>query len=172
MSSPDLRPRRRFLALALILPLLAGCSFSPLYGNSATASATGEGFAYAKPETRLAQIVSQELSFRLGTSTAAGANQILVSATGAARRVGRTSPGSVLSLQEYTVTASVTVTDADPVEPTTLMSFSRFATASYEISGQVAADKAAERDASEKAARAVADSIRLVLAAARNRGEI
>ena len=169
MSSPDTRTRRRFLALIVTLPLLAGCSFQPLYGNAP--AVTGTGFAYAEPGNRLEQIIYQELAFRLGKSDSPNAHLIKVSASQSNRRVGRTSPGSVLSAYEAKVTASVSVTTQDD-EPETLKSFSRFAAASYEISGQVAADNAATADAGNKAARAVADSLRLILVAAHNKGEI
>lgn len=169
MSSPDTKPRRRFLALIVALPLLAGCSFAPLYGNAP--AGTGTGFAYAEPTNRLEQIIYQELAFRLGKSDSPSAHLISVSASQSNRRVGRTSPGSVLSAYEAKVTASVNVSTRD-AEPETLKSFSRFAAASYEISGQVVADNAATANAGENAARAVADSLRLILVAARNKGDI
>jgi LPS-assembly lipoprotein len=169
MSSPDTKTRRRLLALIVALPLLAGCSFQPLYGNAPVG--TGTGFAYAEPTNRLEQIIYQELAFRLGRSDSPSAHLISVSASQSNRRVGRTSPGSVLTAYEAKVTASVSVKTSDN-EPEILKSFSSFAAASYEISGQVAADNAASADAGEKAARAVADSLRLILVAAHNKGDI
>ena len=169
MSSPETIPRRRILALALALPLLAGCSFAPLYGNDS--GNENKGFAYAEPKNRIEQIIYQDLAFRLGRDSSPDASLVTVSASQSNRRVGRTSPGSVLTAYEAVVTANLTVTThgATPATPVTM---SRFAAASYEISGQVAADNAAKADAGEKAARAVADSLRLILAAARNKGAI
>ena len=169
MSSPKTRARRRFLALAAVLPLLAGCSFSPLYGENGGASA-GRGFAYADPANRIEQIIYQELAFRLGTDDSPDARRVTISASQADRRLGRTSPSSVLSAHEAVVNARLVVT-APGVEGSVLTA-DRFASASFEKSGQVAADRAASKDAGEKAARAVADTLRLILAAADKNGDI
>ncbi len=170
MSSPEPKTRRRFLAGMVLLPLLAGCSFSPLYGGD-TATDMGAGFAYAEPTNRYEQIIYQELAFHLGTDPSADAPLVTVDANMLSRRVGRTSPGSVLTVYEALVTANLFV-DSRGQETTRLMSVTRFAGANYEISGQVAADRAAKDNASERAARAVADTLRLLLAAARKNGEI
>jgi len=170
MSSPD-RNRRRLLALGLLLPLLAGCSFSPLYGGVDGSMSAGTGFAYAEPNNRYEQIIYQELAFRLGTDASPDARLVTVSASEGNRRVGRTSPGSVLTAYEAVVSASMSVS-ASGADDKKLLSASRFAGASYEISGQVAADRAAEQNAAEHAAKAVADTLRLILAAARNTGKI
>ena len=68
MSSPN-RNRRRLLTLGLLLPLLSGCSFSPLYGGMDSSMSAGTGFAYAEPNNRYEQIIYQELAFRLGTDS-------------------------------------------------------------------------------------------------------
>lgn len=170
MSSPD-RRRRRLLALGVLLPLLSGCSFSPLYGNGDSRLSAGTGFAYAEPTNRYEQIIYQELAFRLGTDPRPDARLVTVTASESPRRVGRTSPGSILTAYEAVVSASLKVTSPDD-DAQNLLSVSRFAGASYEISGQVAADHAAEQNAAEQASRSVADTLRLILAAARNKGDI
>ena len=170
MSSPD-RVRRRLLALGLMLPLLGGCSFSPLYGGVDSSVSAGTGFAYAEPNNRYEQIIYQELAFRLGTDAGPDARLVTISASESNRRVGRTSPGSVLTAYEAVVRASMSVS-APGTDEKKLLSANRFAGASYEISGQVAADRAAEQNAAEQAARSVADTLRLILAAARNKGDI
>jgi hypothetical protein len=169
MSSPETTSRRRILALALALPLLAGCSFTPLHGNNS--GNQNKGFAYAEPNSRIEQIIYQELAFRLGKDSSPDASLVTISASQANRRVGRTSPGSIMTAYEAVVTANLSVTTRGDT-PATPLSMSRFAAASYETSGQIAADNEAANDAGEKAARAVADSLRLILAAARNKGAI
>ena len=170
MSSPDRMLRRRFLALGLLLPLMSGCSFSPLYGSGGDSSG-GHGFAYAEPNSRLEQIIYQELAFRLGTDPSPDAHLVTISASQSAHRVGRTSAGSVLTTYEAVVSASLSVDEQGP-DAKNLLSTSRFAGANYEISGQVVADRAAAQNAGERAARSVADTLRLILAAARNKGDI
>jgi hypothetical protein len=171
MSSPEHKSRRRFLSGVALLPMLFGCSFSPIYGDGADSAAIGAGFAYAEPENRYEQIIYQELAFRLGTDPSSEAPLVTIKASKSTRRVGRTSPGSVLTMYEAVVSAYLTV-DSRGAEAKRLLVLSRFAGASYEVSGQVAADRAAEQNASEQAARAVADSLRLLLAAACKKGEI
>jgi hypothetical protein len=171
MSSPDPKTRRRFLAFAAVLPLLAGCSFSPLYGGDDAFAVSGRGFAYSEPANRFEQIIYQELAFRLGTDPSPDATLVTVSASKSTRRVGRTSPGSVLSAYEAKISASMSVASRGE-DAKNLLSVSRFASTGYEISGQVFADRSAEQNAAEQAARSVADTLRLVLAAARNNGEI
>lgn len=177
MSSSDRVNRRRLLAALVVLPLLAGCSFTPLYGEGAVSA--GAGFAYAEPTTRLEQLIYQELAFRLGTDAGPNAPLVTVSAVEVSQRVGRTAPSAVMTAYELTVTAHLLVTRTDalghPVFDAAdkpLLDVTRFASSSYEISGQVAADRAAAQSAREQAARAVADTLRLILAAARNKGDI
>ena len=147
MSSPETTSRRRFLALALALPLLAGCSFTPLYAGDSDNK--NKGFAYAEPQNRIEQIIYQELAFRLGKDTSPDASLVTVSASQANRRVGRTSPGSVMTAYEAVVTANLTVTTRGDA-PATPLSMSRFAAASYETSGQIAADNEAANDAGKR----------------------
>ncbi len=154
-----------------LLPLLSGCSFAPLYGGANSAATAGPGFAYAEPKNRYEQIIYQVLAFRLGTDTRPDASLITINASESTRRVGRTSPGSVLTAYEAVVTASMRVVSRGE-DAKKLLSLRRFAGSSYEISGQVAADRAAEKNAAENAARAVADTLSLIVAAARNQGEL
>ena len=170
MSSSRGTSRRRFLALFLVAPALAGCSFTPLYG-SGSALDSGGGFAYAEPKNRLEQIIYQELAFRLGRDTSPDAPLVTISASSSEVRVGRVSTGSVMTTYQSIVTAKATV-DLRGAEPKRALSDSRFASALYEISSQLSANESAKEDAREKASRAVADSLRLLLAAARKAGDI
>lgn len=170
MSSPDRPDRRRLLALALAVPMLAGCSFTPLYGNGDSSATLSKGFAYAEPTNRYEQVVYQELAFRLGTDVSAEAPLVTISVSLSGRRLGRTSPGSVLT--DYEMVATATMTVDSRIDQKRLLSATRFAGASYEVSGQVVADTSSAQNAGEQASRAVADTLRLLLAAARNKGDI
>ncbi len=174
MSSPERKNRRFVLILAALLPVLAGCSFSPLYEGKDGLSASDPGFAYAEPTNRYEQIIYQELAFRLGTDPNPTAPLVSISASSAAIRMGRTSPGSVMTTNEAIVTAKLTVDSRDPEanHSNHLLSLTRSASSTYEISGQVSADRFALDTASENAARSVAETFRLILAAARRNGEI
>lgn len=171
MSSPNVKTRRFVLAMIAVAPLLAGCSFTPLYGDSENDGIAGSGFAYAEPTNRIEQIIYQELAFRLGKDTRPSAPLVTVSASTSERSVGRTSAGSVLTIYESVASATLSV-DRREANPERVLSLSRFATASYEISGQVSADRFAVSNARENAARSVADTLRLILAAARKKGDI
>ena len=147
-----------------VLPLV-GCSFVPLYGD---ASITALDLTYAEPAGRLEQIVNRELIKRLGSSASPGAALVTVSTSSSSRRVGRTGDDSPATTSEMVVTASVSVTRPDPLDPTvvnTLYSVSRQAAASYTTNGQRLADQQSSQNAEEQAARAVADTLSLLLAA-------
>jgi LPS-assembly lipoprotein len=128
--------RRSFAAAALCAPLLlAGCSgFRPVYGEGGL-GASDLAFAYAEPETRLEQIIIQDLALRLGL-------------TGTVKPVTQ---------HEAAVEATYTIVLDDEV----LLSGTRRAIASYTTSDQVLADEAARKDALERAAHEVAETIRL-----------
>lgn len=152
--------RRLILALIMVAPLIAGCSFSPLYGNAAAPASSG--FAYDEPTSRVEQIIYQDLAARLGTSTMPGAPRIEVHASTSARRVGRTSGGSVFSLFEKTINGTVIVrktTDKQEI----LFKQTRDAGASYEISGQAFADRSAQNTADAQAAHALAETFVLLI---------
>ena len=146
---------------ALVLPLaLAGCSgFRPVYG---TTGITSErlAFNYGDPDSRLEQIIIKELELRLGKGGDPGAPVVRVTASAAARALTRTAVVKPRTQYEMTVSATYTVTSADG---DLLLSGSRRATASYETVGQVLADEAAAKDATERAGRTVADTIRLAI---------
>lgn len=163
--------RRAIAGLALIAALATGlgaCSFSPVYSGVLAANPTLD-IAFAKPASRLEQIIYQELSFRLGVSTAPTAPLAKISVTVSGPAVGlmTSTPGANTATQ-VTVSATLTLTqrsgDAPPVTIT------RRATADYTTNSQVLANTTAATEATERAARAAAESLRLALLATLSRG--
>ncbi len=184
LSSKTLRPLAFAASLCLGAGLLAACSFTPLYGEN-SAVGTSLDLAYAEPETRLDQIIYQDLALRLGRTRTADAPLVTVKTSRSGRRVGRTSSGSPATTYESIVTASVTVTRQLPTssilteneqvsenkeeisdkKSNVLYSVSRKASATFTTNGQRLADQQAIIDADERAALAVAQTLRLLLAA-------
>lgn len=161
---------RRIVFAGFVLGIgaaLGACSFSPVY-SGALASQPLLNLAYAKPNSRLEQVVYQELSLRLGSSDAATAPlaTVSVSSSGGDTMLSQTvNPAKAL---EVTVNATLTITprDGSTSPPQT---FTRVATASYSRSGQVLADNAAASEAAERAAKSAAESLRLAVLAALKR---
>ena len=162
MWSPRLL-RSAALGLALAASLaLAGCSgFRPVYGESGVIQERLE-LNYAKPSSRLEQIIIQDLALRLGSGRNPDAPIVRIVASSAARTLTRTAVVKPSTQHELTVTASYAVTSSGGE---TLISGTRRASATYSSSGQVLADEAAVSDATERAGHEVAETIRLTILA-------
>lgn len=161
---------RRIAAAGFMLVLagaLGACSFSPVYSGT-LASQPMLDLAYAKPTTRLEQVIYQELALRFGRSDSETAPLAKVSVSAPALPIGYSSTANPNKAQRVTVTATLTVTRRDGTEGKPI-SFTRQASADYTTSSQVLADTAAANEASERAARAVAESLRLALLATLSR---
>jgi hypothetical protein len=148
--------------------LLAGCSFAPVY-SGALAASPSLNLAYGKPNSRLEQIVYQELSLRLGETQNQAAPLLTVSVASNASDMARSQRLDPREPEQVTVTATATITrrDGSKTAPVTL---TRFAVANYTRSGQVLADNAALNEAAERAAKSVAESLRLAILADLSRG--
>jgi hypothetical protein len=148
--------------------LLAGCSsFAPVYSND-SAVQTSMSLSYAKPNSRLEQVVYQELSLRLGQSTnptAPLASVVLVPAFSETMLSRTDNPSKSM---EVTVTATLTITPRDG-SAAPARTFTRRATAQYTRNDQVLADRNAQEEAAERAARAAAESLRLAILAGASR---
>jgi hypothetical protein len=149
------------LALGLSAPLLAACSLTPAYQQGA---AVVVPLSYARPASRVEQVIYQRLSATLGTA-GAGAPMVTVNVTQAVQQLTRSQSPSPLTQKQLVLSANVTVVRDDGVVPETLMSQRFSATASFTTNGQVLADRAAEDEASERAAQSLAETIRLALIA-------
>lgn len=139
---------------------LAGCSsFRPVYGENGIASERME-LSYAKPASRLDQIVYQEFVLRFGRSMSADAPRLSISTGSSTRALTTTSVTKPATQYATTVTATAVLTTADGRE---VFAGSRNATAQYYTVGQVLADTEAGNEAGERAAKEVAESLRLAI---------
>ena len=146
---------------------LGACSFSPVYSGT-LASRPMLDLAFAKPTTRLEQVIYQELALRFGSSVAPTAPLATVTVASSSGAVGLSVTANPNKLYRSVVTATVTIArrDGTGAEP---MSFTRQASAEYTTSGQVLADTAAANEAAERAAKAAAESLRLAMLASLSR---
>jgi LPS-assembly lipoprotein len=161
MSSSRAVLRGGLLALVLLCgTTLAACSsFTPVYGDHGI-SAERVAFNYAKPASRLDQIIYQNLKLRLGS--VAGPNDPTVRVTTTTRTLDLTESVVVRpsSAEEAVVTARIEVVDASG---RTIYTATRSANAAYMIDNQALSQAEAEIDAENRAAEALAETIRLTL---------
>ncbi|UJW84323.1 hypothetical protein [Devosia sp. SL43] len=164
------KPLRSMVFAGLALGLatsLGACSFAPVY-TGPLASQPMLNLAYAKPNSRLEQVVYQELALRFGSSDAATAPLATVSVSSSAADTMLSATANPSKAIEVTVTATLTITARDG-STAPAQSFTRMATASYTRNGQVLADNAAATEAAERAAKAAAESLRLAVLAGLSR---
>lgn len=147
--------------------ILGACSFSPVYSGTLASQPT-LNLAYAKPTTRLEQVVYQELSLRLGETAAETAPLASVTVSSSAADMMVTATANPAKAVRVTVVATLTITARDGSD-TKPMVFSRTATAQYTRNGQVLADNAAADEAAERGARSAAESLRLAVLASLSR---
>jgi len=168
MSSSRLKRFALIIPLALSTAALGACSFQPVYSGRLAENPQLQ-LAYAEPTTRLEQIVYQELSFRLGKTTSPTAPLVTVSVSASTGTPYLSATANPNKPYETTVSATVTITPRDGLadKPITI---SRSAKAQSTQAGQVLANEAATIEAQERAAKAVAESLRLGILAALGRG--
>jgi hypothetical protein len=145
------------------VPLLAACTLTPVYSGR-LAEANAIEFAYAKPASRLDQVVYQELSLRFGNSDSATAPLAKVITSSTRGRLVDTVTANPNKAYEVTVTATLTIQarDGSTAEPIVI---TRRATAGYNHGVQVLNDQFAADEASERAAKSAAESLRLAILA-------
>jgi LPS-assembly lipoprotein len=165
MSSSS--PMIRALALVAALgaaPLLAACTgFTPIYGD------TGLGnqriaVKYGPPGSRLDQIIYQDLALKLGKSDSPDAAQIYVSTSAVPRQLTSQTVVNPRLPYQAVVSAVITVVDA---KGGVLFQGSRSTTADFTYGApgvaQALSSNQAFIDASERGAKALADTVRLAV---------
>lgn len=149
------------LLLALAAPLcLAACSgFTPVYGPGGIYAAK-VALVYDTPSNQLEQIIYEDLALKLGKATGS-APKLTVTVS---RNANGLTSNAVSSLPnrpyEMVVKASVKLVD---VNGKVLFQGSRSASAGYTTDSQVLANSEAADEAARRAAKSLADTIRLTL---------
>lgn len=160
--------RLGFIVLTLGTPIvLSACTLTPVY-SGAMAESPSMNLAFAKPRTRLEQIIYQDLSFRLGSTDSATAPLVTVSVSSSAGDMTLSATSNPSKPVEVFATATMTITPRDGSD-SKVQTITRKASATYTRNSQVLADKSAEIEAAERAAKAVAESLRLAVLAERSR---
>lgn len=161
MSSFSATARKGLILLALSGALaLSGCSsFRPVYGDNGVANARME-LNYAKPASRLDQVIYQEFVLRFGRTQNPDAPRMAVSTSSVSRALTHTNVTKPATQYEVAVTATATITTADGRQ---VFAGSRSASASYATVGQVLADTEAANEAGERAAKEAAEGLRLAI---------
>lgn len=163
----DKLPRMTRIGLALFATaFLAACQFQPLYGERSAGQGNGlEQVGVASVDSRVGQQVRNHLLFLMNGGFAASektyearlrisfSNKLLAALPSEADSTAGT----------VTVRTSYDLVDLKTNE--TVASGTRDATASYDRTGQVLANNRATRDAENRAAREVAEALRLAIAA-------
>lgn len=164
MSSSRLKRLALIVPLAIVSAGLSACSFQPVYSGRLAENPQLQ-LAYAKPTTRLEQVVYQELSLRLGETTALTAPLVTLSVSGSVSAPYLSATSNPNTPYEATVSATATIAarDGSADKPITI---TRTAKAQLTHSGQVLADTQADQEAQERAARSAAESLRLAILAA------
>lgn len=162
MSSSRHLLRAAVVALALsATAALSGCTgLRPVYGAAGT-GVESHDFSYGAPASRLDQVVYNELRLRLGpNSTSPDAVKVTIATSNSARLLTKSNVSRPSTAYEMVVAANVKIVAPDGK---VLFSGQRTASANYQIVSQVLADTAAAQDATERAGRALAESVRLTI---------
>lgn len=159
----SLHNKSRSYALALTLftlPLLAGCSISPVYGDKSISQEQTLFVSYAQPTNHNEQIFYQTLSQRLGTANSTEAPVLKVKLSVSATRIGLSKAAGP---ENYQVVATANYTIS--VEGRVITSGTRVATSDYRTTDQDFANEESRITAQENAIIAVAEKVRLALLA-------
>lgn len=153
--------RNAFVALSLLgATALAGCTgLTPVYGERGI-GVERHALNYSKPNSRLEQIIYQELVLRFGRTSDPTSPTVRITTSSSTRDLTRSAVTRPAEQREATVTALIELIAADG---STILSTSRSAAALYTTDSQALAASEAEREAGERAARELAETVRLTL---------
>ncbi len=162
--SRPIRTASAAIGLTAFAVVVSGCSsFTPVYGDAAEIREQLD-LAFPKPESRLEQIVYQELALRFGSGLSTTASLVSATVLTSNRDIAVSDTDDPFNTREMTVTVVITITPptGDANEAITL---TRRATATYLVSGQILANEASVQEAQERATRSATESLRLAILA-------
>lgn len=153
--------RNAFVALSVLgATTLSGCTgLTPVYGERGIGTER-HPLNYSKPNSRAEQIIYQELALRFGRATDPASPTVRIATSNATRKLTRSNVTRPSEQREATVTARIELIAADG---SIILSTSRSAAALYTTDSQALAASEAEREAIERAARELAETVRLTL---------
>ncbi len=162
---------RGFLLIGLTLSL-AACQFQPLHGDRSASGISSPGLSGVKVSqvnSRVGQQVRNHLLFLLngGFGNAEKSHEARIRVTWSNRQHARIQGARDNVSGTITVVAVYDLVNLSDGQ--TIASGSRQAEAAYDRTGQVFANKRAERDAENRAAREAAESLRLAIASDLNK---
>ena len=161
MSSFSRACRAALIAVALVVPLAACTGLRPVY-QYGEADAERMAVRFGSPASRVEQIIYNELKLRF-VKGGPDAPLVTISASPTSRALTQGTITTPATQNEAIVAATVTVTSADG---DTLLSVTRTSTADYTTSPQAFANQEAPEEAQRRAAKLVADTLRLEIYAA------
>lgn len=144
-----------FRALILMLPLLAACGFTPVYGPGGTGSALQNRVLVTAPEDRNSFVLTREIETRLGrANTPAYGLDVTITTTEerlAIDREGNTTRFNLVGVADYALrdTASGQIVTSGTVENFT----------GYSATGTTVATLAGEQDAQDRLMTILAEQI-------------
>ena len=162
LSSRVLKSATVIVALALAPALSACAGFTPVYGDNGLGNQRVD-VRYGHPNTRLEQIVYQDLALKLGKSDAPDAPMVTVGVTAVLPVTDTTTVTTTVAASQVTVNAIVSVVSADG-KP--LFQGSRSVVEDFVKGNQAFANQQAAKDAAERGARELSETIRLQVIAA------
>ena len=164
---PSAKQTLRAVVLLTALAALPACVYQPLYGPNAYAPQASETFTQirvADVDTRVAQQVRNQLIFLLqgGRGAADPVYELRLRVRDSSRL--QAAAQDVSDNTAGVITVNVSYDLVNLANHTRIASGSRVARASFDRTGQSFANERAVRDAQNRAAREVAEQIRLALA--------
>jgi LPS-assembly lipoprotein len=157
------------ISLALLGPVLSGCGFQPLYGSAAVTGGTGVGDQLAAIDIqeipgRVGQVVRNELVFKTtgGGESSESLYRLEIALREAARSTLVEIDGDAKGLV-FALTANFKLTRRS--DNAVVMTGRAEARAAYQKVESIFANIRARRDAEDRAAKMIADSIRTRIAA-------